>query len=263
MSRSSRIFLGLLSITALLTFLASLGELILAGVVQHRLKASHDLNNNEYSGWLPTDSVLLLPPHIPDVAEKYLVAHFSAGELAIAVLSLLGSLLTIGLVIRVAIRASHAGRPLISTVRIYIGLFVTIVAVINLGVLGWVFGVSHSQGQLLVIPPPSPLPPGESNFAMVDFEWSDTITWETYLCSLATVLAAFEGSDFYSSTCHYSRASRWGLIPLCMISFLMAVVVWTVDTSTAQPVPDFDKTASHRGESVELPNSQEATGLRE
>ncbi|KAF2149332.1 hypothetical protein K461DRAFT_296809 [Myriangium duriaei CBS 260.36] len=237
---------------AVLTFLVSLAELATSAVVQHRLKASlKSIYNSNGLGVAISDGTRYLPPRILDAPEQYFVTHFSAAELAAAVLTLISSLLTIGWIIHARMRSSRPVRGLSSVAA----GFACIITIVTFGIMGWVFDVTDRQGQLDLLPPTPPDGSGGSDIGIVDISWSNTITWETYLCGLAPITAPYNEGGFFGSTCKYSRASRWTLVPLCILSLVMTVLLWISGRSQSRAQVHEDKIAPGRGDSIEMPET--------
>lgn len=197
MSGSSRTIALSLGLSAIVTFLASLCELIVAGVVQHRLIASRKLNLDGNGEWISAGTTgVSLPPHI--IQLKTLVASFSAGEIAVAVLSLILSLAALAWSLSSLRRSSQPARGVWLTVLMVFAFAVTIV---NAGIFGWVFSVSDTQGPAY-FGDASPQSGGG-----LEISWGDTITWERYLCTVAPVVRGFEGGHWYASTCNFNVSS--------------------------------------------------------
>lgn len=187
-------------VLAFLTFCISLAEIIASGIVQYLLHVSHRQLRNGMDGWsVTTSSNQLLPP--PVVETRTLITGFSAGELAAAIICFASSFFASGWICLSAGRSRRAVRGSYYATA----SFVTLASIVALGIMAWIFAVTNNQGSIYKIQPTTPV--GGVDYAIVDFEWSGDITWERYVCKIATAVHQYEGGSWFTTTCQATVSS--------------------------------------------------------
>lgn len=186
--------------SALLTFFASLCELITAGLTHAALRYARSQTLDDNGGWIPINGDQTLPPPVLEVDPEHFVTGFASGELAAATVSLLLALLAI---VWTVYQSKHGSCEPRQTLLALLSIFAAATSMLDLGILAWVFVVTGSQGAMYLNNQPAQSLAAGTSWPL-QISLTNTITWETYVCDIAPVVRGIEGGGWFSATCNYN-----------------------------------------------------------
>ncbi|WPH03074.1 Hypothetical protein R9X50_00594800 [Acrodontium crateriforme] len=198
----------LLIFCTLLTLLVGIGQATISGLLYSReRKARNSQNFDDTESYVRLPGSGLYIPYI-EPASSRLIGGAPVLELVTGIIGAIGSLAVLSYAVLSRNKSTQSIVPVLS-----IAFCVACTATV-IGLFGFVFATQAEEGGMYF----------DFDGQNPSFGWNDSITWETYVCSLDAALHRYPGSGWFTTTCKFSRASRWTLLPLMVLLIISTIL---------------------------------------